>query len=362
MDSQPQRLPKICLFCGNPPEAKNLEHPLPRWLLELTGDPNRVVNFGFDYRTGNVIKFAFDQFRFPACGACNLRWSQFEEKAKRVVQAICNKAPVSAEDYVLLLDWLDKVRIGVWLGYRYLLQTPVSPNFTIEGRLGMKDRMVAVYPIGDHQRGLNAHGAETPLFQSKPSVFALRINNIMLLNASWDWMCSRACGYPYPRSIEIDAEPPGLMHVGAFRRRREVLHPICSNIIKPVVLLFQPVLASNGGLPGITRDDADNCLSRGWPGRNGLGPLIRQFSRSTVELDPDTAEIAFDSVTRLEARNARDIALQAYDLQCASVAGDHYIGSRHAVEAAEHRKKDEIRYNRKWAHATKSIAKPSVDY
>ena len=34
------------IFCGKKPESKNLEHVLPLWLIEQTGNPNRNVTFG----------------------------------------------------------------------------------------------------------------------------------------------------------------------------------------------------------------------------------------------------------------------------------------------------------------------------
>src|SRR5262249_16679289 len=162
---------------------KNNEHPLPRWLLELTGDPTRVVSHGYSWRSGKLFEFSFDSFKFPSCAACNAAYSDFEARAKNVVVAICAKEAVCQDDYVVRLDWLDKVRIGLWLGHRYLQGATWVPSFTIDARIGTKDRMVAVYTIGDHQVGLNVYGAESRLFHWKPSVFSLRVNNILFLNA-----------------------------------------------------------------------------------------------------------------------------------------------------------------------------------
>jgi len=30
---------KFCIFCGDKPQSKNLEHIIPQWLLKMTGDP-----------------------------------------------------------------------------------------------------------------------------------------------------------------------------------------------------------------------------------------------------------------------------------------------------------------------------------
>lgn len=269
MTARPKR---ICIFCGAPPEAKNKEHPLPRWLLSMTGDPKRVVSHGYQWSTGRLFAFSFDQLHFPACTTCNSRYSLFENHAKSVVESVCRKEAVSPGDYVHLLDWLDKVRIGLWLGYRYLQQNAATPHFTIDSRLGQKDRMLAVYSIGDHQKGLNTWGPESRLFQYKPSVFALRINNILLLNASWDYMCSSRCGYPYPRQVNLARERSGALVMSQFRARRRITHPIMSGLMKSCVAIFQPVLQTNmdGSITALHQGDIDYHLEHAWPGRNGL--------------------------------------------------------------------------------------------
>jgi len=65
-----------------------------------------------------------------------------------------------------------------------------------------------VAAIGDHQKGLNTWGPESRLFQIMPSVFALRVNNILFLNASWEFMCSRECGYLFRGGSLLLANTP----------------------------------------------------------------------------------------------------------------------------------------------------------
>jgi hypothetical protein len=80
---------KFCLFCGDRPTGKNNEHVLPLWLIELTGDRTRPANFGIDLSQGvenaKEREYAFSQFQFPACTACNTRFGKLENAAKRVV-------------------------------------------------------------------------------------------------------------------------------------------------------------------------------------------------------------------------------------------------------------------------------------
>jgi hypothetical protein len=318
---------RICLFCGRPPENKNNEHPLPRWLLELTGDPARVVFHGYNWRTGKQFEFSFDSFKFPSCGACNESYSRLEGDAKRAVAAICKKEALNPDDYVLLLDWLDKVRIGLWLGHRYLQGASWPPSFTIDSRIGAKDRMVAVYPIGDHQTGLNVYGAECRLFHWKPSVFSLRINNVLLLNASWDWMCSSRCGFPYPKVVRHSKAVQGALVVRDFRQRRSIVHPVLGGLMKSCVTLFQPIVQRHidGTFGGMPHDMVADCAVNQWHDRVGIGPLFRQLNGETRRIDPDSPAIEFDSVLAHEARRAIDIATQAYSLQNDSIENDTYI-------------------------------------
>lgn len=290
----------------------------------MTGDPNRVVRHGVRWSDGKPFEFSFDSLVFPACTRCNDRFAAFEEHAKTVVEALCRKEAISPNNYVFLLDWLDKVRIGLWLGYRYLQQNPHPPNFTINSRFGTKDRMVAVYPLADHQKGLNTWGPESRLFQIKPSVFSLRVNNILLLNACWDYMCASRCGYPYPRQVRLLRGHPGVLAASDFRSRRKITHPIMSGLMKSSVTIFQPIIQSNvdGSITALTQSDIDYHLRHAWPGRNGLGPLYRQFLHGTMEVGPEDPPLEFDSITFAEAHRAIDLGSQAYSLQNESIRRD----------------------------------------
>src|ERR1035438_633033 len=79
---------KFCVFCGEAPESKNKEHIIPRWLLEMTGDPSRKVFLGIDHTRNppSIRSFAFDAFTFPACKGCNEGFSEFESSAKAIIQ------------------------------------------------------------------------------------------------------------------------------------------------------------------------------------------------------------------------------------------------------------------------------------
>lgn len=66
-----KRTNKFCVFCGEVPKDKNKEHILPQWLLKLTGNPKRVVKFGFDYFNDRSLEFDWKSLAVPSCSACN---------------------------------------------------------------------------------------------------------------------------------------------------------------------------------------------------------------------------------------------------------------------------------------------------
>jgi hypothetical protein len=312
----------------------------------MTGDPNRVVRHGVNWRTGKDFEFAFNSLKFPSCKECNTDHSPLEVSAKSVIEALIRKEAITPSNYVVLLDWLDKVRIGLWLGYRYLQGALTPPNFTISTRLGMKDRMLAVYTVGDHQQGLNVWGVESPLFHMKPSVFTIRIKNTLLLNCSWDWMCSSRCGYPYPQDVWKSKETPGLLVSANYRARKRITHPIMLGVMKSCVTLFQPII-QDGSRQAIHPGDFQYHLLNAWPDRVNAGPLFRQFNAETVQINADDAPIEFDSVTLKESNRTIDIATQAYSLQNESVERDTIIGEDRSVEPNSEFMKGAARYNRK---------------
>src|SRR6185437_5311190 len=150
---------KFCVFCGELPQDKNKEHVLPRWLIEMTGNPSRLAAFGIEFNKSPVSlrQFSFDALVFPACANCNSRFSALEDLVRPTMERLVSAQAVSSSDLIVLLDWLDKVRVGLWLGYLYLDKNPmgIQPSFHIESRIGQTDRMVAILRIEDANIGLS---------------------------------------------------------------------------------------------------------------------------------------------------------------------------------------------------------------
>jgi hypothetical protein len=198
---------KLCVFCGESPDIKTNEHIIPLWLIELTGDLNRPAFFGFkkwfDPSSGER-KFSFDSFQFPACSSCNNEYSKLEAEAKIIINKILSEDALSAYDMDMLLDWLDKIRIGLWLGYRYLDSDPggVNPHYHIRQRIGYRDRLVLILKTDNVTKGLNFGGMNTPLFWYTPCCFFLRINSYWFLNISFNDILSRRIGFPYMTDVK----------------------------------------------------------------------------------------------------------------------------------------------------------------
>ncbi|MEP1929718.1 MAG: hypothetical protein ABJJ37_00365, partial [Roseibium sp.] len=112
-----------CVFCGKPASSKNREHILPKWLLKLTGDPRRVVTMAINPETAEPIKFSWSALVMPACEACNLQYSALEGTVKPIVQALLERKPITSREAFDLLDWLDKVRVCLWLNQITLQST-----------------------------------------------------------------------------------------------------------------------------------------------------------------------------------------------------------------------------------------------
>ena len=238
---------KFCVFCGEKPQAKNLEHVLPYWLLELTGDPTRTVRFSpklFDEPVKDRA-FSFNAFAFPACESCNTSFSALESKAKSVISKILANADVSAVEFSTLLNWFDKVRIGLWLAFIYLDKNPlgVSPHFHIARRIGIHDRMLLIFKTDMPAKLLNFMGCDTLFFRYTPSCFLLRINAYAFVNASYPFLFARRLGFPYPTETFFAPDERFMCTMTSGRNR--VMLPLLKKELWPAgTELYQPMFGN----------------------------------------------------------------------------------------------------------------------
>jgi len=263
---------------------------VPYWLLEMTGDPRRVVVFGQDFAKGKKeIRYSWSNYVAPACDSCNNKFSELESRVKLKVEALQRREALSVADYAELLDWLDKVRIGVWLVRHMIENHPVVvvPNFHIDTRIAQKDRMLALYVFDSETKGINLFGADSLIFNEMPSCFGLRINDILLINASSDFMCSAGCSFPHPATmkLQIGGNLSGQTVLTDFQYPNETKHPVTKlRLFKPVVWLYQPIAMPSadpvfqGGFLGHVNLFDSRLAALKLDGSDREGALFRQFA------------------------------------------------------------------------------------
>lgn len=291
---------KYCVFCGKPPSDKNKEHVLPLWLISLTGDPNRKARLGFKLDFDKPVElreFAFDQFTFPACEACNSEHSYLEADAKTLVQRTLASDPLKAEEVSRLLDWLDKVRVGLWLGFHMLNKDffGVEPNFHIKRRIGQFDRILLVQRSSTEKRRLNFMGADTPAFSYYPSAFTLIINNYYFTNVSSQFLLARRLGYPYPDRLSLLPD------------RQEMLcnlMPGLGRVIRPVVqktwplgasVLFQPMFGQALSVEPTPAYDTPYVRNHSMDFGRGVGAIFIEDGRGSVRVLQSDERYSLDS-------------------------------------------------------------------
>lgn len=275
---------RVCVFCGERPESKTSEHVLPQWLIELTGDPKRTAEFGYEHlENGRLVKrkFSFNAFKFPACKSCNQSFAALEAETKAIAQKITAEESLSELELNTLLDWFDKIRIGLWLGYRYLDKNAlaIDPHYYIKNRIGQHDRMLTILKADDNRHGLNIIGCDTPSFALTPSCFSLRINNFCFLNMSYPNLLCRRIGFPYP--LETYMMEDERLFCRFVKGRNRIMRPVLKKVINiQGTELYQPIFAGNIGSSSTnntvskklyaTEYVRDNCIS--W--EKGIGKIF----------------------------------------------------------------------------------------
>lgn len=205
-----------CIFCDLPltSSARTKEHVLPMWLLKATGDPNREIRIGADLLTGKEWRRPASTFEFPACHKCNQRYGKgLEAQAHKIILAIQAGKSISVANSYRLLDWLDKVRVGLWRGFQMLHhERDFTPRFAINTRLAHKDRVAIVaVDLTDKTRCLTFGGTDNNLFRLSQCGMFLRINNIRILSLSADFLVTRETGLPHGDNPFLVAGKPGMV-------------------------------------------------------------------------------------------------------------------------------------------------------
>lgn len=244
-------MPKFCVFCGNKPVGKNKEHVIPEWLIEMTGELSRTATFGLNKNFENGFKnreWAFGQFTFPACGGCNAKYSTLESYVKAILLKILDGIEIRSEELSLFLNWLDKVRVGLWLGMKQLdahdnNSVMIEPNFHIDNRIGQYDRMLIVEKSDGQKLKLNFGGVDTSSFAITPSAFTLIVNNFYFTNISSMFFLSRRLGYPFPEKTFFSPNS-NRFEAEFYEGRERIMRPVIRRVFyERGTKIYQPMFA-----------------------------------------------------------------------------------------------------------------------
>lgn len=240
---------KFCVFCGKELKQKTMEHVIPKWLIELTGDPKRLGNFGPFLLKGylEIKELPFENFFIPSCEVCNNKYSKLEEEIKQIISNLLNEKQLSQSNFNNLFTWFDKIRIGLWLSYFYIQGNigGITPHFYINSRINQTDRALLIYKSDNPKEHLSFWGANTLAFQFLPSCFSLCINNYCFQNIATNFLFSKQLGLPYPRHIcYVDDVEQALSIVQKGHER--ISYPILSlKYNKLCTKIFQPIIPKN---------------------------------------------------------------------------------------------------------------------
>lgn len=182
-----------CVFCGElfTGQKHNFEHVIPQWLVREADLAKRSAPVDFPDRKFDA---AMSRIGGRACEKCNEASSRLEGLARTAYVKIRDGAELSPVDGQALLDWLDKLRVGMWLWAIEVGKNAysISPKFHINERMAYRDRLLlaAKYPAGPPMKGLAIWGA-TECFMWSPTCIGFVINNIVLVSISSNFLVSR---------------------------------------------------------------------------------------------------------------------------------------------------------------------------
>ncbi|WP_353157089.1 hypothetical protein [Salinisphaera shabanensis] len=316
---------------------------MPKWLIRLTGKPDRDAFFGYskdlENSTFEARTYAFDQFTFPACLACNQRYSQLETDAKNYLTNVIDAKAIKSEELSTLLDWFDKVRVGLWLGMRVLDKNSadVEPNFHIEKRMGQFDRLLIVEKSDIAHQALNFGGTDTFSFAITPSAFFLRVNNYYFTNISYMFLCSRRLGFPFPRTTKLMPDSDKI-EVDLSEGRERLMTPILRKKIceqGPCVFqqMYPPAGLTEGGRTAyessyVAEHSLDQARGAGNIFLQEAGRVIEHSIGDFVSLEPSQTQPenklrVFSAINVLEWQNWLSDKLPS--IERLSKAQRHYV-------------------------------------
>lgn len=273
---------KFCVFCGQKPQNKNKEHIIPQWLSKHTGRFDKICEMG-DITNGRQISFA--SFTFPACTACNEKFGKLEAAAKTILLDVLAGKSINAQQTNTLLDWFDKIRVGLWLADLTLSKDieEIAPKFHIADRVGRKDRMLIVEHLKGIGNGIYFSGTFSPVFKQMPSAFMLVVNDVAFINASEHGLVSNKLGFPQISKMQC-LSGTNMHTMNVTKGRNKTTHPVVSNIqASPTrTIIYQPIFRDfhQNGLS--TEYNVPYVLNHSMDYNNGVGGIFAQRTDNRI--------------------------------------------------------------------------------
>lgn len=275
-------LKKFCVFCGNTPENKNKEHVLPQWLSKYTGRYHSICEMG-DITNA---KIPFCALTFPACTKCNEEFGRMEAAVKPILMDLVESKPLNASQISLLLDWFDKIRVGLWLSELTLAKQvdKIEPKFHIADRVGIKDRVLIIERIKDAGQGLSFIGTDAPLFYEMPSAFALVVNDFVFINASEIGLVSNRLGFPQVGKMKMTQNRyQQIMELSSGRNK--TAHPVVSDIQASPnrTIVYQPMYRWYPAFAETPQFQVPYVLNHSLDYANGVGGIFYQRGDNQIK-------------------------------------------------------------------------------
>ena len=274
---------KFCIFCGKEPKEKNQEHVIPQWLIRMTGrEKKEMLNIHPD----ESRHISFMHFTFPACTECNSKFAKMEAAVKPVIERVLSGQSISGADASLLMDWFDKVRIGLWLANMYYdsdLKHDVKPHYHIDFGVAKKDRMLSIQKLNikeDEKEGIFCGGTKTHLFNYCPIAFTMAINDYYFFNASTHNLVSPRVGFPNITGAKSVDNEKGLLEFDVTdnrdNRRKKVVNPIIQTFTPNLeaVTFYQPIYRDFIAEPNFPIDEY--MTQHSYDTAKGLGGVFYQ--------------------------------------------------------------------------------------
>jgi hypothetical protein len=258
----------------------------------MTGEPKRHVSFGtYNVNDKPPTVLAFDQLTFPACEKCNSDFSSLEDRAKRVIEGLLAKESLTCIGFNCLLDWIDKVRTGMWLGLLWLDGNPwgIVPKFHISSRLRLHDRSVGIGFIDGRQPGINLVGPESPCFGLVPTTLCIFINHLALFSSSTLGLCSRRLGFPFPAQSSMLSN--GLLEAWLAPGLERIIKPVERiGLLQSQSFVYQPVFERDVDRVFMKEYDTSYVRANSLDFNAGLGALYLQRRGEVVKLTAEPTD------------------------------------------------------------------------